>query len=127
MMHWAFKYIGMPWVRGENDCWAFFRLVQQEQFGRLIPQFDMERYNRSACIAAVEHNPERNNWRLVEKPQEGDAVLLAHARHPSHVGVWVDVDGGGVLHCVGGSGVVFQTVKSLKSGGWGHVEFYRHV
>lgn len=53
--------------------------------------------------------------------------LAAHARHPSHVGVWVDVDGGGVLHCINGAGVVFQPIKALKAGGWGHLEFYRHV
>jgi hypothetical protein len=126
-MHWAFHYIGTPWVAGSHDCWAFFRRVQLEQFGRMIPPFDMTEFNSLACARAVATNPERGNWRPVDKPAEGDAVLLAHAHHPSHVGLWVDVDGGGVLHCLRGDGVVFQKVKNLKSSGWGHMEYYRHV
>ena len=34
-------------------------------------------------------------------------------------------DGGGVLHCAQGSGVVFQTLHSLKATGWAGVLFYR--
>lgn len=127
MNHWAADYIGLPWVRHEHDCWQFFRKVQHERFGRVVPEIPMETYRRGACVALLEQHQERANWQLVEKPEEGDAVLLAHARHPSHIGLWVDVDGGGVLHCVGGIGVCFQTVKSMKAGGWGHLEFYRHV
>lgn len=127
MMHWAFDYIGQPWVAGDHDCWGFFRRVQLERFGRVVPPFDVDAFNRLACARAVVSNPERANWVPVARPQEGDAVLLAHARHPSHVGLWVDADHGGVLHCVQGAGVVFQSLKSLKAMGWNHLEFYRHV
>lgn len=127
MSHWAIPYIGEPWVRHEHDCWAFFRRVQAERFGRAIPEIPVENYRRAACVALIEGHAERGNWMPTEMPQEGDAVLLSHARHPSHVGVWVEVDGGGVLHCVGGVGVCFQTVKSLKAMGWGRLEYYRHV
>lgn len=126
-MHWAFDYIGQPWVHGEHDCWGFVRRVQFERFGRVVPAFDVDAYNRMACARAVVANPERSNWILVAVPEEGDCVLLAHARHPSHVGLWVDADGGGVLHCLRGDGVVFQSIKALKASGWGHLEFYRHV
>ena len=126
-MHWAFDYIGLPWIRGDHDCWGFVRRVQLERFGRSVPAFDMDAYNSLACARAVAANPERINWQSVTTPKEGDCVLLAHAKHPSHVGVWVEVDGGGVLHCLQSSGVVFQSVKSLKASGWGHLEFYRHV
>lgn len=125
--HWASAYIGAPWVAGEHDCWGFVRRVQRERYGREIPPFDVDAFNRLACARAVRDNPERSNWRQVAAPQEGDAVLLAHAKHPSHVGVWVEADGGGVLHCVEGDGVVFQTRKSLSACGWGRLEFYRHA
>lgn len=127
MNHWASKYLGDEWSRENHDCFIFFRRVQKEQFGRDIPAFDVDAANRMACARAVAANPERGNWLPVDVPQEGDAVLLAHAKHPSHIGVWVDVDGGGVLHCVKGPGVVFQKIISLKSGGWGHLEYMRHV
>ena len=126
-MHWAFDYIGLPWLPRINDCWAFFRRVQLERFDRAIPAIDPDNYRSMTCARLFAGHAERTHWTPVERPQEGDAVLLAHARHPSHVGVWVDVDGGGVLHCINGAGVVFQSVKALKAGGWGHLEYYRHV
>jgi cell wall-associated NlpC family hydrolase len=126
-MHWAFDYIGEAWVLGEHDCWGFVRRVQRERFGREIPPFDVDAMSRMACARAVASNPERERWRNVDTPAEGDCVLLAHSRHPSHVGLWVDCDGGGVLHCLRGAGVVFQSVTRLKAMGWGHLEFYRHV
>ena len=126
-MHWAFDYIGMPWTRDGNDCWQFFRRVQAERFGRVIPAFDMASHRAVVCARAVAENPERANWRPVDRPQEGDAVLMAHASHPSHIGLWIDVDGGGVLHCLNGPGVVFQKPAQLKAASWGHLEYYRHV
>lgn len=127
MTHWAIAYIGEPWVAGEHDCWAFFRRVQADRFGRAVPAIDVNAHSLMACARAVADNPERANWLPVSSPVEGDAVLMAHSRYPSHVGLWVDVDGGGVLHCVEGAGVIFQTIKNLKACGWGHVEFYRHA
>ncbi len=126
-MHWAFDYIGTPWTRDGNDCWQFFRRVQAERFGRVIPAFDMASHRAVVCARAVAENPERANWQPVDRPQEGDAVLMAHASHPSHIGLWIDVDGGGVLHCSNGPGVVFQKPAQLKASSWGHLEYYRHV
>lgn len=126
-MHWAFDYIGQPWVAGTHDCWGFFRRVQAERFGRVLPAIEPDSYRSLHCARAFAGNPERDHWQPTATPAEGDAVLLAHARHPSHVGLWIEVDGGGVLHCLQRAGVVFQTVKSLKAQGWGHLEYYRHV
>ncbi len=126
-MHWAFDYIGTPWTRDGNDCWQFFRRVQAERFGRVIPAFDMASHRAVVCARAVAENPERANWRPVDRPQEGDAVLMAHASPATHIGLWIDVDGGGVLHCLNGPGVVFQKPAQLKAARWGHLEYYRHV
>lgn len=125
MTHWALRYIGDPWISGEHDCWAFVRRVWREQFGLDVAAVDVDACNRLACMRAFSGHDERSNWHNVDEPREGDAVLLAQGQHPSHVGVWVDVDGGGVLHCAEGMGVMFQTVSSLKTAGWHCKEFYR--
>lgn len=125
MNHWATQYIGQPWIAGEHDCWAFARRVWREQFGIDVPTVDVDACNRLACVRAFSGHEELSNWHNVDTPQEGDAVLLSQSKHPSHVGVWVNADGGGVLHCVQGIGVVFQRSASLAMFGWSHTEFYR--
>lgn len=125
MSHWALQYIGEPWVAGEHDCWAFVRRIWRDHFGLDVPAVDVDACNRLACVRAFSGHAERASWHNVATPQEGDAVLLSQSKHPSHVGVWIDADGGGVLHCIEGTGVVFQTVSSLRAAGWHTLEFYR--
>lgn len=130
--HWATAYIGTPWQAGAQgpeayDCWGFFRHVQAAHFGRQVPEILIDPDQLRAVVRAFAHHPEHEQWAQVSAPAEGDAVLLAHAAHPSHVGVWVGADGGGVLHCVRGQGVVFSGLAALAAAGWGHVRFYRRA
>ncbi|MPS48554.1 NlpC/P60 family protein [Methylobacillus sp.] len=131
-MHWAGQYVGTPWVKGGQgpngyDCWGFVRFVQQKHFDRALSHIDADADSYREVITAIEQTEERHSWVQVQKPAEGDCVLMAHAKYPSHVGVWLDVDGGGVLHCVRGEGVVFSSMSALKLAGWGKVEFYQYV
>lgn len=130
MTHWAEPYIGRPWESGAQgpdsfDCWGFVRHVQRERFSRELPVIDVDAGRMRAVIQAFSAHPERDHWMQVDLPAEGDCVLMAHARYPSHVGLWVDVDGGGVLHCVRGAGVVFNSLSALRYSGWGRIAFYR--
>lgn len=131
-LHWAFSYIGRSWVNGgqgpdEFDCWGFFRYIQEHHFGNVIPAYDVNANDFKKVANTIMEAEYRSKWELTISPKEGNAVLMAHAKYPSHVGVWLDVDGGGVLHCVRGEGVVFSTVSSLKNSGWGRVEYYQYV
>lgn len=125
MTHWAADYIGEPWIAGTHDCWAFVRRVWRDHFNLEVPPVDVDACNKMACMRAFAGHEERASWHNVDTPREGDAVLLSQSKHPSHVGVWIDADGGGVLHCIEGTGVVFQTVGSMRAAGWHGMEFYR--
>lgn len=127
MTHWASEYIGQPWIKGERDCWAFVRQVWAERFGLAVPVIDVDPARLREVVRAFTGHPEFGNWVEVAYPREGDGVLLAHSRHPTHVGVWVDVDGGGVLHCDQASGVVFASVTALTRCGWTVQRYYRHL
>lgn len=131
-LHWAFRYIGRPWEKGAQgpnsfDCWGFVRHINREHFGVEVPIIDTDADDLRAVIKSMTGDSERSNWLSVTQPKEGDAVLMAHCKYPSHVGIWLDVDGGGVLHCIRGEGVVFSSISSLKICGWGRVEYYRHA
>ena len=131
MTHWAENYIGIPWeADGEGPdrfhCWAFVCHVQQHQFGRELPAIPNPE-DLLAIARDFRDHPERKRWDLAQDPKEGDCVLMRQARYPIHVGVWLDVDGGGVLHCAQEAGVAFQTLSSLSANGWRVEGYYRFV
>ena len=55
-------------------------------------------------------------WQPVDAPQEGDAVLMSKGRHVCHIGIWVVVNGGAVLHSIEKSGVVLSRVSQSGAG-----------
>lgn len=133
-MHWASEYIGLPWsATGEGPdtfhCWSFVRHVQDRRFGRALPSIPYEQ-DIADLLRAFRDHPERRRWQAVEAPAEGDCVLMRQARYPIHVGLWLGVDGGGVLHCSRDSGVVFQRPHALSLNGWkieGYYRFHDHA
>lgn len=125
------RLIGLPWVAGARgpdayDCWGLFLAVQRQHFGRDLPEIPVDALNLRAVLDAFTAHPERQRWQPVSAAEEGDAVLMRQARYPVHIGVWLDIDGGGVLHAVRHAGVVFQTLAALNAHGWrieGHYRF----
>ncbi|WP_374335543.1 NlpC/P60 family protein [Methyloversatilis sp.] len=130
---WASQYIGRPWEKFSEgpdafNCWTFFRYVQKHHFGRDLPAFEeVDALNLRQVIKKFSANEEQHRWVGTSTPVDGDAVLMSHGRHPTHVGLWLSVDGGGVLHCIQGEGVVFSSIESLKTGGWAKMEFYKYA
>ena len=122
--------IGRPWLVGAAgpdafDCWGLFVTVQHQCFGREIPQNPVDATNLRAVLEAFNGHPERQRWQPVIAVEEGDAVLMRQSRYPVHIGVWLDIDGGGVLHAVRHAGVVFQTLAALDAHGWRIEGYYR--
>ena len=129
MTHWAEHYIGIPWsATGEGPdsyhCWSFVRHIQEKHFGRTLPGIPNPEDILSIARGFRDH-PERRRWDLVKVAEEGDCVLMRQARYPIHVGVWLDVDSGGVLHCSQEAGVAFQKPESLSLNGWRVEGYYR--
>ena len=129
-LHWATMYIGRPWKSGargpnEYDCWGLFLEIQREHFDRKLPEIPIDANDLRAVVTSFKDHPERQRWFGVSQPVEGDAVLMRQSRHPVHVGVWLLVDGGGVLHTVKDTGVVFQKLPELLLHGWQVEGYYR--
>lgn len=131
-MHWAIQYLGVPWENGAQgpaayDCWNFFRHVQRTHYGLDIAPIFVDADDLRQVLAHFSQSNERQHWLKTLQPVEGNAVLMYQSKYPSHVGVWLDVDGGGVLHCVRGAGVVFSDKSSLQLSGWSKCEYYFHA
>ena len=128
-MHFAENYIGLPWVAGgrgarEFDCWGLVLWVQKHYYGREVSLIPVDPHNYYELIHAFSHHPERKRWDLVDNPSDGDVVLMKRHHYPIHAGIWIDVDGGGVLHALEGVGVVFQKTIDLALHGLQIEGFY---
>lgn len=131
MSHWASTYIGRPWSLGgvgpdTFDCWGFFRFIQSNHYGIDVPLIGVATGSLREIVTTLEFHNERSNWSETSSPSDGDAVLMARSQRPAHIGVWIKANGSeGVLHCMAGPGVVFQSKASLRIAGWGHLAYYR--
>ena len=127
--YWAHRYIGRPWIAGARgpesfDCWGLFLWVQGKHFGRELPLIPVDALSLRVVLKTFSDHPERKRWQHVSAPKHGDAVLMRQSRYPVHVGIWLDIDGGGVLHCAQSVGVVFQDLWALDRHGWRVEGFY---
>lgn len=124
------KYIGLPWVAGANgpdefDCWGFVRYVLKHEFNHIVPQVNVNPDNLRDVLTAFKQDLAFQSFEEVASPRIGDVVLLRQAKNPVHCGLWLDIDGGGIIHCVRWIGVVFQNIPSLNLSGWFVDSFYR--
>jgi hypothetical protein len=115
--------IGEPWAWQSRNCWDFACHVQRELFGRELPQIAVPAaFSRRWVLEEIAGHPER--WRQVPDgpgglvtAADGALVLMAHARFPAHIGVWLPQEGR-VIHCDGKTGVACETVLALRQVGW---------
>lgn len=129
MSHWATGYIGISWEYGAQgpdsyDCWNFVRHVQKTRFSIDVPVI---LYTDQRDVShQLQHNAELDRWTQTDSPIEGDIVMMARAKIPAHVGVWIKANGHeGILHCLQHVGVVFTRENAIRSHGWGQLKFYR--
>jgi hypothetical protein len=100
-------------------------MVQKNHFNRTLPDIEDRHSDSIRAAHTIKTHEERDNWYEVQRPQEGDIVLMARRNVPVHVGVWILANNrGGVLHCVEKSGVVFSDRYSLSSMGFGGISYY---
>lgn len=123
------RYIGQPWEAGANgpeswDCMAFVSHLQREHFGIDMPRITIPDYDDTRGLVLLNATcDEHENWHRVDAPMHGDLVMV---RSPMHYGVWLDIDGGGVIHCVRRQGVVWTKDAAWALSGFGRKVYLRH-
>lgn len=127
MNHWAEEYIGKPWANGATgpeayDCFGVVKAVYRDRLRVEVQTVDVNAL-KTLEVARAMRDYDYSAWEQVVAPeQEFDVIEMSLNRKPHHVGVFVD---GGVLTSVEGSGVIFQTLSSLKRHGWNITNTYR--
>lgn len=130
--HWVMNYLGKPWDSGAQgpdayDCFGLVRAVQRDFFNREMPMIVVDALNPDTVKKTFKNTDNYHNWQIVQTPIEGDCVITKSTpTTPEHVGVWVDADGGKILQCVFGSGVVLVSISATKKMIGQHLEFWRY-
>lgn len=130
-MHWAADYIGKPWVPGARgphgyDCWGLVYWVYRTRYGIELPTFpNVDAQDHLLVARYISQGAVEGSWSREPQPLEGFAVGLGKSRVLHHVGLWLDIDGGLVLHASVG-GVTAQSLPTLRAFGFSRIEFYRH-
>ena len=122
---WVEKYIGKKWT-DEHDCGYWFREIQKNEFGRIVPVVCV---NHALPLdrAKAFKNKIPKEWRKTENPKDGDAVFLAQRLRPHHIGVVVFINGSlHVLHALTGANMVLSDKMSLKINGWKMESFWTY-
>lgn len=140
-MHWCTQYIGRRWVSGGRgpdtfDCWGLAWWVEREHYGREIPCYPVAEYpERGATDVGwardvfLRVQALLSGWVRTDAPIDGSVVVMNGG---SHVGVYVEADGGLVLHAKStfqapqrGCGCVMaQPISALRLAGYRGIEFY---
>lgn len=129
---WINDYVGLPWDRGANgpdrfDCFGLVQYVGNRYFNLDIPDLATHPETLKQAIRAIRDTENWGEFGPVNSPQSGDLVKMYRHSDPDHIGIWVDVDGGGVLHSARGIGVMFDSPFLLVSMGWVKLEYYRRT
>lgn len=125
MTHWANAYIGSPWSNDGQDCYGLVRRIYQDRYQITLPIVNVNAVSTLAIVKSIA-GFDLADWIDVQTPQEGDVVQMGHAKRPHHVGVWIEVGGGRILHSTEQLGAIAQTPSQAKTNGWKILNIYRH-
>lgn len=131
-MHWAAQYLGRPWRPGAEgpdafDCWGLIRTIYRDRLGIEIPRAGVAQGIDELKKVLQEFNasPLYGLFDEVAAPRDLDGALMVQAKHPIHVGIYLEADGGKIIHCSQRAGVVAQDLSSLAAHGFKVLRWYR--
>lgn len=122
--------IGKPYEVGavgpdSYDCWGLAQVIQRELFGREMPDIKSPPKSLKSLIHYVRDHDARKQWKAAEKfPIHGQLVEMTQSEHPFHIGVYLEYDGGGIIHSFNPAGVCFDRPAVLRLAGWRGMIFH---
>ena len=118
---WASEFIGIPFVPGGRtregaDCWGLVCLVYQQVYAITLPAYPIAWSSRAdwpRLTEAIEQG--RRDWTPIarETAMLGDAVVLAIAGAPLHVGIVAGTDPLRMLHAEQGIETCLERLDSI--------------
>lgn len=118
---WVNDYLGKPWSPlgyGPDDycCWGLVQQVYKNQRSIDLPQYPTIAPNQHLEINREFTKGSKNgNWTAQKNPLHWDLLLMSAGQYPSHIGIYLAIDGGLILHSTEAGGVVATPPQNLRS------------
>lgn len=132
-MHWAQNYLNKPWeigARGPDkfDCWGLIYWIYKQHFNVELPLYPgVNAVNLKQVAQVITSESEDCDWIRLNVPQDNCVVAMSkNTKHLHHVGLYLDVDGGLILHALDAGNVIAQPLRDLSRFHWQRVEFFLH-
>lgn len=120
-MDWIFNYLNKPWISGgygpdSYDCWGLVWAVYTQQYDIPLPRFpEVDAKDHLRVSRELLKGKDHTSWETTSAPLSGDVVLMGQGKYPTHVGIYLENDGGVILHATDRGSVVITGVKNLQS------------
>lgn len=131
-MHWDVQYLGKKWtVDGFGpdtfNCWGLVWWVYRKHFNCELPKFTISPDANAEVVRAFTFASGSAEWFELPKPLDGCLVGMSSHKLIHHVGIYLAVDGGMILHSSRGKGVLCQSLPALRAQGWNRLSFYSYA
>lgn len=106
--------LGRPYRAGAMgpeayDCYGLARHLQTALYGRDLPVFQLPaEAGRFAVASAIAVHPERRRWTNVVHAVDGAIAVMARQDCGFHLGTYVALDGGLIVHTLEQTGVIAE-------------------
>jgi hypothetical protein len=129
--HWASQYVGNKWValgRGPAtfDCWGLCWWIEKRHFAREMDPMIINPLDLDVVSKTTETMLLGGDWVKLQTPKDGAIVALSKNNKINHVGVFLDLDTGVIIHAMAKQGVLCQKLNTMPSLGFSTIEFYFH-
>lgn len=119
----ASRHIGLPYDATGLHCWELVRRCQLEVFGRTLPAVLAAPSGKRELVRLMARRHAYSGWRAIPGTAHGAVVFMTRQGHgPSraaiHAGVYLALDGGGILHTDDPHGVAFEPLAALRARNW---------
>lgn len=108
------------------DCFGLVWYVNKHHNGVDLPRFDDVEHQLSRIQSEIRNQENSDDWIEVTERQDFDIVVMRRAGEAHHVGVWLEVDGGRVLHATD-EGIFCNDQGALARSNYQHFSCYRYA
>lgn len=125
------QYINKKWESGATgpdkfDCHGLVVDVQKNIYNHTMPSVKVNSDSLLCVVKAISKHEVWEQFEKISAPEDGCIVKMFTAEEPNHIGVYINIDNGGVLHSLRHQSVVWDQLFILKKT-YAQIEFWRFL